>query len=86
VVKLVRIVNSTYNKVDCNLRILEDERVVTQKYLGHTRLIQLNRENKKTLVLIKSIKILETPINNKQPNRRLKQTVEPYEQNNHLCQ
>jgi hypothetical protein len=85
IMKLVRIVNSTYNEVDRNLRVLEGEQIITQKYLGRARLIWLNWENKKTIVLLKSIKILETPINNKQPNTRMEQNVKPYEQNNHLC-
>lgn len=60
--KLVRTVNSTYNEVDRNLRILEREGVLTQRYAGRKRIIRLNFKNEKTLVLTKLLKIRENSV------------------------
>lgn len=59
--KLVRIVNSTYNEVNRNLRILEGEGLVTQQRIRRKRIIRLNLESKKTLTALKALKILEAP-------------------------
>ena len=68
--KLVRIINSTYNEVDRNLRILEGAGLINQLYFGRKRIIRLNLENKKTLAMLKALKILEAPINPKQSRKR----------------
>jgi hypothetical protein len=47
-IRLVRIVNSTYNEVDRNLHILEGAGLVTQLHFRRKRVIRLNLENKKT--------------------------------------
>ena len=71
---LVRIVNSTYNEVDRNLRILEGAGIITQQRLKRKRIVCLNLENKKTLALLKALKILEAPID---PKRSQKRKVNP---------
>ena len=63
--KLVRIVNSTFNEVDRNLRVLESAGFITQKRVKRERIISLNFENKKTLALLKALKALEAPIDPK---------------------
>lgn len=61
VTKLVRDINSTYNQVDRNLRILELEGIVKVERYGHVRAIKLNRENPKTTTLLKALKLLDNP-------------------------
>lgn len=68
--RLVRIVNSTYNEVDRNLRILESVGLITQQRFRRKRIIRLNLENKKTLAVLKALKILEAPIDTKQSRKR----------------
>ena len=58
--KLVRTVNSTYNEVNRNLRILEGAGLITQQRIRRKRIIRLKLENKKTLAVLKALKILET--------------------------
>ncbi|MEM2999674.1 MAG: ArsR family transcriptional regulator [Candidatus Bathyarchaeia archaeon] len=53
IMKLVQMVNSTYNEVDRNLRVLEQEGIISQSYAEHKRIIRLNYENEETLVLLK---------------------------------
>ncbi|MCJ7761963.1 helix-turn-helix domain-containing protein [Candidatus Bathyarchaeota archaeon] len=65
IMKLVQIVNSTYNEVDRNLRILEDAGIITQQYFGRKRIARLNFENKKALFLLEVIRILEAPADHK---------------------
>jgi DNA-binding transcriptional ArsR family regulator len=60
ITKLVRDINSTYNQVDRNLRILEMEGIVKIERYGHMRAIKLNRESSKTIDLLKALKILES--------------------------
>jgi hypothetical protein len=79
--KLVRIVNSTYNEVDRNLRILEREGIVTQRYARHKRVISLNFENERTLVLLKLLKIREDSVDLKQFRRNLKRLLENNKEN-----
>jgi predicted transcriptional regulator len=55
---LVRKVNSTYTQVDRNLKILQKEGIVEIKYFGRMRMIKLNRENPKTEVILKALRIL----------------------------
>ena len=55
---LVRKVNSTYTQVNRNLQILEQEGIVESRYYGRMRVIRLNRENPKTKVLLKALRML----------------------------
>lgn len=67
VMKLVQKVNSTYNQVNLNLQILQKEGIVFDEHFGRMRVIRLNRENPKTELLLKALKILEAPRTGKQP-------------------
>jgi predicted transcriptional regulator len=72
IMKLVRAVNSTYNEVDRNLRILEDEGLVSQQHLGRKRVVRLNFANEKTLVTLKILKLLNNSIDLKRLERKLR--------------
>lgn len=61
VTKLVRDINSTYNQVDRNLRILELEGIIKVGRYGHVRAIELKRENPRTMRLLKALKMLDKP-------------------------
>jgi DNA-binding transcriptional ArsR family regulator len=56
---LVRKVNSTYTQVDRNLKILQKEGIIEIKYYGRMRMIKLNRENPKTEVILKVLRMLK---------------------------
>jgi predicted transcriptional regulator len=58
VMELVRRVNSTYNQVNSNLQILNKEEIIFDEHLGRMRVIKLNKENPKTLLLLQALKIL----------------------------
>jgi predicted transcriptional regulator len=61
VMALVRKVNSTYSQVNPNLRILAEEGIIVDEHFGRMRVIRLNKENPKTDVLLRALKILGTP-------------------------
>lgn len=82
IMKLVRAVNSTYNEVDRNLLILEDEGLVIQRYVGRRRIVSLNFKNEKTLVLLKILKIIEGSSDLKQLRRKLNLILETAKENN----
>lgn len=56
--KLIRTLNSTYNEVNRNVQILENEGVIKLTRLGRLKIIELERTNPKTEKLIKSLRIL----------------------------
>jgi predicted transcriptional regulator len=60
VMELVRKVNSTYNQVNSNLQILREEGIIFDERFGRMRVIRLNKENPKTMVLLQALKVLET--------------------------
>ena len=60
VMELVLKINSTYNQVNANLSILGEEGIIEDKRYGRVRMIKLNRENPKTLLLLQALKILNT--------------------------
>ena len=62
--ELVRKTNSTYNQIDRNLRILVKEGIVKVNQYGRVKIIRLDRENEKTLILLKALYILNKPITN----------------------
>jgi len=76
VMKLVRTVNSTYNEVDRNLRILEDEGLVAQQHCDRKRNVHLNFENEKTLVVLKILKLLNDSVDLNQLQRKLNLIIE----------
>jgi DNA-binding transcriptional ArsR family regulator len=78
---LVTIVNSTYNEVDRNLRILEGEGIINQRHVGRRRIIRLNLKNEKTLVTLKLLKLLNGAVNLKQFQRRLRRLAENDKEN-----
>jgi predicted transcriptional regulator len=64
VMKLVSSVGSTYNELNRNLLLLENEGIIINSYpikvrRGKIRIIRLNKENPKTLTLLKVLKTLE---------------------------
>ena len=74
--KLVLIVNSTYNEVNRNLQILERQGIITQRQVDRKRIIRLNLKNEKTVVSLKILKILENSVDLKQLRRNLKHIIE----------
>jgi len=60
VMRLVRRINSTYNEVNRNLIILEREGIITNTRCGRMRLVKLNRENPKTVLLLQVLKQLDS--------------------------
>jgi predicted transcriptional regulator len=64
VMRLVSAVGSTYNELNRNLDILEKEGIITNEYPvkvrhGKVRVIKLNKENAKTIVLLRVLKTLD---------------------------
>jgi hypothetical protein len=64
VMRLVTLTSSTYNEVNRNLQILEKEGILKNEYPikvrhGKVRVIRLNKDNPKTLVLLKTLKTLQ---------------------------
>ena len=55
---LVRRINSTYNQVNRNLQILEEEGMIKTRRSGRFKLTSLNRENPETEVVVKALKSL----------------------------
>lgn len=58
IMDLAQFSGSTYNEINRNSRILENEGIVIQKYIGHCRIIRLNWENSKTIILLKVIETM----------------------------
>jgi DNA-binding transcriptional ArsR family regulator len=85
IMKLVSIVNSTYNEVDRNVRILEREYIVTQRYDGRKRVIRLNFKNEKTLVLLKLLMIREGALDLEQLRRNLLRALENTKEKNKIA-
>jgi DNA-binding transcriptional ArsR family regulator len=67
VMELVRKVNSTYSQVNPNLQILQKEGIISDEHCGRSRIIRLNNENLKTIILLRALKLLETPTANREP-------------------
>ena len=74
VMELVRKVNSTYSQVNPNLQILEKEGIIIDERFGHMRVMRLNKENTKTLLLLQALRTLNTQMaaNGKQPEEKEK--------------
>jgi DNA-binding transcriptional ArsR family regulator len=60
VMGLVRRTNSTYNEVNRNLTILKKEGIISDTRCGRMRLLKLDRENSKTILLLQVLKQLES--------------------------
>lgn len=74
--KLVHTVNSTYNEVNRNLRILEEEGLVAQWHRGQNRIVRLNFKNNDTLIVLKILKLLNSSDDLKQLQRKLSRITE----------
>ncbi|MBT0159743.1 hypothetical protein G4O51_07140 [Candidatus Bathyarchaeota archaeon A05DMB-2] len=58
-----------YNELMRNVRILEHEGVVVYRRDGRKCFVSLNRDSLKARILIKALRILDAPINSRQPRR-----------------
>lgn len=63
VMALVSRTNSTYNEVNRNLSILEQEGIITNTKYRRLRIIKLNRRNSKTKLLIQVLNALDSESN-----------------------
>lgn len=70
IMELTRKVNSTYNQVNQHLRVLHEEGIILDRRSGRLRMIRLNKENPKTLLLLQALRILETPTGNSRSEKR----------------
>lgn len=59
IMKLVRKINITYNEVNRNLKILENEGIVNSLHVGGQRILTLDYTNKKTSTLLEALIILD---------------------------
>ena len=57
---LVRRVNSTYTQVNRNLQILEKEGILRIRSVGRLRMIQLERDNSRTGVILMTLRMLRS--------------------------
>ncbi|MGE5556084.1 MAG: hypothetical protein ACM3UY_07480 [Methanocella sp.] len=72
VIRLMKLVHKTgcrYNEIMRNLLILEREGIIVYTRLGRQCIVGLNRESPKTRILIKAIRILDMPIDYRQPSQ-----------------
>ncbi|MDG6221712.1 MAG: hypothetical protein IAX21_06110 [Candidatus Bathyarchaeota archaeon] len=58
IMKLVRETGSTYNEVNRNIQLLENEGIAKSYRIGHQRIIALIFTNKKTVILLEALTIL----------------------------
>ena len=76
IMDLVRRVNSTYNQIIPHIVVLEREGIVNESLCGRRRMIVLQRENHKTVLLLQALKILEKDNTGRLPVHK-NQTAEP---------
>jgi len=58
VMGLIRKINSAYSQVNPNLLILAQEGIITDTRYGRRRIIKLNRDNPKAILLLQALKLL----------------------------
>ena len=58
VMRLIMGVNSKFPQVNSQLGILQQEKIILDERIGRMRQIRLNKENPKTMLLLKALKIL----------------------------
>jgi len=58
VMLLIQKVNSKYPQVNAELQILQKEQIIIDKQAGRMRIISLNKESPKTIVLLQALKLL----------------------------
>lgn len=73
---LVRAINSTYIEVNRNIKILEKEGVVTDQHIGRMRILKLNCENQKTILLLQALKILSKPSRTETTSKKLSSNID----------
>jgi predicted transcriptional regulator len=56
--ELIRKANSKYPQINAEVKILQTEGIIVDERLGRMRRIKINRENPKTLALLKALKVL----------------------------
>jgi predicted transcriptional regulator len=59
IMELVQKVNNTYNQVNSSLQILQKEEIIIDEHFGRMRVVKLNKENNRTLLLLRALKILD---------------------------
>jgi len=55
----VRIINSTYNEVKRNLKILEKEEIISIRFYGRMRMVEIRMENPKTQMILQALRLLD---------------------------
>jgi predicted transcriptional regulator len=63
VMTLVIKVNSTYNQVNANLRVLREAGIIFDEHFGRARVIKLNKDNPRTMLLLQALKTLNSSQN-----------------------
>jgi predicted transcriptional regulator len=58
IMQLILKVNGKYPQVNAELQILQRENIIFDEHLGRMRMVRLNKENAKTVLLLKALKIL----------------------------
>jgi len=60
IMQLILKVNSTYNQVNSSLQVLQKEGIIFDEHIGRMRIIRLNKENKRTEILLQALKVLDS--------------------------
>lgn len=69
IMKLAEKTGCGYNELMRNVRILKHEGVVIYRRDGRKCFVSLNRDSIKARILIKALRLLDAPINSRQPRR-----------------
>ena len=56
--QLILKVNGKYPQVNAELQVLQKENIIFDEHMGRMRMVRLNKENPKTVLLLKALKIL----------------------------
>lgn len=56
--QLILKVNGKYPQINSELQILKKENIISDQRVGRMRIIRLNKENPKTMLLLQALKIL----------------------------
>jgi predicted transcriptional regulator len=60
VMQLILKVNSTYNQVNSSLQTLQKEGIIFDEHFGRMRVVRLNKETHRTVLLLQALKILNS--------------------------
>ena len=58
IMQLILKVNGKYPQINSELQILKKENIISDQRVGRMRIIRLNKENPKTMLLLQALKIL----------------------------